>query len=189
MGIASANTVCAMPQDPRTFVAQDLRHNLTDAERRLWARLRDSQIGVRFRRQEPIGDYIADFVARRARLVVELDGSQHTEDADAARTAYLESRGYRVLRFWNNEVLQNTDGVVLVIQAALRSPRASPPCPRPERGRERSRCEPLPLSGGGQGGDSLDGRGAAYAYLRDSAAIAARTAACGESIGAIRSMA
>ena len=134
MGIASTSTVPTMPQDPRTFVAQDLRHSMTDAERRLWSRLRDSQLGVRFRRQEPIGTYIVDFVARRARLIIELDGGQHSAEIDTARTAFLESRGFRVVRFWNNEVLQNQEGVLCVIQDALNSPHASPPPPSPLKG-------------------------------------------------------
>lgn len=100
--------------------ARALRQASTDAERRLWARLRDRQIsGWKFKRQHPIEKFVADFACREAWLVVELDGGQHTAEGDAARTAALEASGWRVLRFWNDEVLRNTDGVLHAIQAAL----------------------------------------------------------------------
>ena len=102
--------------------ARRLRKTPTEAETRLWSRLRRRQIdGHRFRRQVPLGSYVVDFACLEARLMVEVDGGQHAEriDADAARTAWLEGRGYRVLRFWNNDVLANTDGVVETIRAAL----------------------------------------------------------------------
>ena len=87
---------------------------MTDAERRLWSRLRDRQLGgYKFRRQAPIGDYIDDFLCEEKRLVVEVDGGQHADlGKDQARTAVLESLGYRVVRYWNNEVLATTDGVL-----------------------------------------------------------------------------
>ena len=102
--------------------AVNLRNNLTDAEQRLWSRLRRRQIGGhRFRRQHPIGPYVVDFVCLAEKLVIEVDGGQHANQAghDNRRTAWLESRGYRVARFWNNEVLGNTDGVVQVIRNTL----------------------------------------------------------------------
>jgi very-short-patch-repair endonuclease len=78
----------------------------TDAERKLWSKLRGRQLAsVKFRRQHPLGPYVLDFYAEDHRLVVEVDGGQHTPEADAARTAWLEARSCRVLRFWNNEVL------------------------------------------------------------------------------------
>lgn len=97
--------------------ARKLRRTSTDVERKLWARLRDRQLkGAKFRRQNAIGPYIADFFCLAARLVVELDGGGHDAEeqrlADAARTAYLENCGYRALRFWNNEVVENIDGVI-----------------------------------------------------------------------------
>jgi very-short-patch-repair endonuclease len=95
--------------------ARELRRNSTDAEARLWFRLRDRQLhGLKFRRQHRIGPFIADFYCDESRLVVELDGGQHFDaaQADARRTAYLESEGILVLRFWNNDVLSNTDGVL-----------------------------------------------------------------------------
>ena len=94
--------------------ARRLRRESTDAERKLWSRLRAQQLGCKFRRQVPIDRFIADFVCIEAKLVIEVDGGQHNIDVarDLERTAVLESAGYLVLRFWNNEVLQNTDGVV-----------------------------------------------------------------------------
>ncbi len=105
--------------------ARRLRTYPTEAEKRLWTVLRRQQVeGHRFRRQAPIGRYIVDFVCLRRRLVVEVDGGQHASrvQADTARTAWLESQGFRVLRFWNNNVLGNTNGVVEAIRQALREP-------------------------------------------------------------------
>jgi very-short-patch-repair endonuclease len=93
--------------------ARTLRRNMTDAERALWRLLRSGHIeGHRFRRQEPLDHYIVDFVCFDARLVIEVDGGQHFESkSDAKRDTYLRSQGFRVLRFWNNDVLSNPDGV------------------------------------------------------------------------------
>jgi very-short-patch-repair endonuclease len=90
---------------------------VTDAERKLWRRLRElSTGGSHFRRQATIGAYFADFACRARRLVIELDGGQHVEkahiDADAKRDAYMRANGYRVLRFWNNDVMSNIEGVL-----------------------------------------------------------------------------
>jgi very-short-patch-repair endonuclease len=104
-------------------LARSLRSMPTDAETRLWSRLRRKQLGgFRFRRQHPIGDYVVDFFCPEAKLIIEVDGGQHSADAarDAARTRWLEACGYRVIRFWNNEVLGNTEGVLVVILEALR---------------------------------------------------------------------
>ena len=96
-----------------TPLAQKLRREPTDAALRLWSRLRAKQLGVQFTREFQIGNAIADFACRRAKLVIEVDGGQHADSpTDEARTQMIESYGYRVIRFWNNEVLQNTDGVV-----------------------------------------------------------------------------
>ncbi len=104
--------------------AQQLRSIPTDAEIRLWSRLRRKQLhGFRFRRQQPIGPYFVDFFCPKAKLVIEVDGGgQHAmrETKDALRTRWLEERGYRVVRFWNNDVLANTDGVISTILDALR---------------------------------------------------------------------
>ena len=96
--------------------AKELRRNMTDAEHRLWYHLRAHRLGGKFRRQQPLGRYIVDFVHLGARLVVEADGGQHNgSDRDAARDAWLQANGYRVLRFWNNEILQDTDAVLETI--------------------------------------------------------------------------
>jgi primosomal protein N' (replication factor Y) len=98
-----------------------LRAQATDAERRLWALLRDRQIGgCKFRRQHPVGPFFADFAAVERRLIVEADGGQHADShADARRTAWLESQGWRVIRFWNNEILTNPEGVARAVLEAL----------------------------------------------------------------------
>jgi very-short-patch-repair endonuclease len=94
---------------------------MTDAEKALWAKLRGHQLhGMGFRRQESIGPYVVDFVCREAKLIVEVDGGQHAEsESDAVRDAFLARGGFRVLRFWNNEVLSNLDGVLARIAEAL----------------------------------------------------------------------
>jgi very-short-patch-repair endonuclease len=101
--------------------ARQLRRDATDAERRLWSALRDRRLsGYRFRRQYSIGRFIVDFACTRHHLIVEADGGQHADnEADRRRTAWLESDGWRVLRFWNNDVLANTDGVVETILKEL----------------------------------------------------------------------
>ena len=97
-----------------TPVARRLRAEMTDAERLLWSRLRGEQLGSRFTRQFPIGNAVADFVCRSARLVVEVDGGQHDLAAarDAARTRMIEDHGYSVIRYWNSDVMGNLDGVL-----------------------------------------------------------------------------
>ncbi len=120
--------------------AKELRQNRTDAEKRLWGRLRRKRVdGFRFRQQAPIGKYIVDFVCFEAKLVVELDGGQHAEQAeyDAKRTEWLESQGFQVLRFWNNEVFENIEGVEEVVQAALQSGGEAHPLPDPPPSRGR----------------------------------------------------
>ena len=112
--------------------ARTLRKNETDAERALWIALRKfKQAGLHFRKQAPIGPYVADFACHRARVIVELDGDQHGEDRnvvyDAKRTAYLNSRGYRVLRFANWEVLRERQRVLDAIFHFAKSPH--PPRP------------------------------------------------------------
>ncbi|HXA38253.1 MAG TPA: DUF559 domain-containing protein [Phenylobacterium sp.] len=104
-----------------TLRAQRLRREDTEAEARLWGSLRDRRLGGwKWRRQVPRGPYIVDFLCVESRLVVELDGSQHADnlDYDERRTAYLERSGLRVLRFWNSEVLTNSDGVCWAILEA-----------------------------------------------------------------------
>ncbi|MBI4798080.1 MAG: endonuclease domain-containing protein [Desulfarculus sp.] len=114
-------------------LARSLRKGQTDAEALLWRRLRARSLAdYKFRRQYPVGPFIVDFVCLERTLVVEVDGGQHAVNLqqDRAREEYLFSQGYRVLRFWNNEVLANIEGVLAAILSALRespSPQPSPP--------------------------------------------------------------
>ena len=110
------------PLSLKILRARQLRRRSTDAESTLWHELRSRQLsGHRFKRQHPIGNFIVDFVCLESHLVVELDGGQHLEsgDYDAARTAYLLDRGFTVIRFWNNQVLNELDGVREAILLAL----------------------------------------------------------------------
>ena len=114
---------------------------MTDAERVLWRLLRECFPEQHFRRQVPIRHFITDFASHRAKLVIEVDGGQHNEGGDGTRTRIIEEEGYRVIRFWNPDVLSNRDGVWTSIDAAIRE--------------HASRA--LPLDGGGLGGgDSGD---------------------------------
>ena len=107
------------PNRGKVRVERKLRS--TDAERKLWFALRDRRLGgFKFVRQEAIGPFVADFVCRERNIVIEVDGGQHADNArDLRRDAYLAGEGYRVLRFWNNDVLANRDGVLLTILEAL----------------------------------------------------------------------
>ena len=102
--------------------AGELRKELTPAEKKLWAYLRGDKLnGVSFRRQHAIGNFIPDFVSIKKKLIIELDGSQHIEQAayDAERSKYFESLGYKVVRFWNNQVENDVNGVIRAIEIAL----------------------------------------------------------------------
>ncbi len=145
--------------------AKNLRQNMTDAERRLWRELRAQRFsGWKFRRQEPLGAYIADFICHDARLVIEIDGGQHAESQrDLARDAWFGEQGYRVLRFWNNEVLAQPDAVLEQIYLTLNNHLSSnsfsrstlSPNPSP-RGRGEPSCGSITLpspSGRGVGGE------------------------------------
>ncbi len=118
-------TIFAMPKyrsNPKTMhKAGQLRKEPTPAEAKLWSRIRNDQLGVTFRRQHAIGNYIPDFCSPKAKLIIELDGSQHLEqeEYDEERTKYLNSLGYKVIRFWNNEVTNHMDGVILAIVHAM----------------------------------------------------------------------
>ncbi len=117
--------------------ARALRRNATDAERVLWRHLRDRRlVGFKFRRQVVIGRYIVDFVCLEAKLIVEADGGQHQVlmDEDTRRTSELERLGYRVLRFWNHLILQETEAVLERIRLALVAPSPQPSPPEGERG-------------------------------------------------------
>ncbi|MDX2167403.1 MAG: endonuclease domain-containing protein [Deltaproteobacteria bacterium] len=111
--------------------ARYLRRNMTDAERRLWRHLRMRDLGgCRFRRQRPVGPYVVDFACLERSLIVEIDGGQHNDvvhlAADQRRTEYLQRRGFRVVRFWNNEVFENLDGVCEEIRRLLEEPPSRP---------------------------------------------------------------
>jgi very-short-patch-repair endonuclease len=102
---------------------QELRRNSTNAERKLWSILRNRALqSFKFRRQQPLGPFIVDFVCLERRLILEVDGGQHAEEAsrDAQRTKWLEEQNFRVLRFWNNDVLGNPEGVAQQIAEALK---------------------------------------------------------------------
>jgi very-short-patch-repair endonuclease len=126
-----------MPQTPprrldhRVPRARALRRDATEAEKKLWQHLRQPPFKQnQFRRQATIGPYFADFASHHAKIVVEVDGGQHAGNAsDEVRTRYLEALGYRVLRFWNNEVFENIAGVLSVIDAAVNAD--TPPTPDP----------------------------------------------------------
>ena len=121
--------------DRRTATAKALRRHMTDAEQRLWRHLRAHRLeGAKFKRQQPLGPYVVDFVCFESRLVIEVDGGQHQDsEADASRDAWLREQGFRILRFWNNDVLANLPAVLETI-AGHTAP--SPP--------------PLPREGGGE---------------------------------------
>jgi very-short-patch-repair endonuclease len=116
-----------LTEDQRDF-SRALRKAPTDAERRLWSRIRQQQLhDARFRRQHPIGPYFADFACVEHRLVVELDGGQHADSAsDAIRDEFMQQHGWRVLRYWNNDVMANIDGVLVAILQALDTPPPQP---------------------------------------------------------------
>jgi len=129
--------------DPRVPRARRLRRDMTDAERKLWWHLRRLPIEhSHFRRQATIGPYFADFACHERRLIIEVDGAQHNEPEnvarDAERSAYLRSQDYRILRFWNNDVLKNIDSVMEAILVAMHQYEASPPpLPPPHRAKLR----------------------------------------------------
>jgi very-short-patch-repair endonuclease len=117
-----------MREGQKRDAARALRRNATDVEQTMWRLLRDRRLsGIKFRRQVPIGPFVADFASISDRLVVELDGSQHAESSsDARRDAFFISEGWRVLRFWNNDVMQNRDGVLESVAQAAALTRLGP---------------------------------------------------------------
>jgi very-short-patch-repair endonuclease len=118
-----------------TGVARRLRKYSTDTEQHLWRHLRDRQIGgFKFRRQQPVGRFVVDFVNLEKKVIVELDGGQHALDPmDKIRDEWLRAEGYRVLRFWDNQVFSNLEGVLETIRNALLTPHPDP-LPQGERG-------------------------------------------------------
>jgi very-short-patch-repair endonuclease len=134
--------------------AARLRRDMTDAEAALWLRLRNRRLdGFKFRSQWSLEPYVADFCCLAARLVIEVDGGQHNEKKDARRTERLQARGFRVIRFWNNDVLTNMDGVLEVISAALKGQEG-------QQKEEDPHPSPLPQAGEGVARDARSGRGA-----------------------------
>ncbi|WP_092954774.1 endonuclease domain-containing protein [Falsiroseomonas stagni] len=103
----------------RHATARRLRRDATEAEQKLWALLQQEALGVRFRRQHPIPPYFADFACTAMKLVIEVDGGQHSGPHDATRDAAMAAQGWRVLRYWNNDVLANADGVVSDIRRVI----------------------------------------------------------------------
>ncbi len=140
--------------------AQSLRRDMTDAEIKLWSILRSGQLdGAKFRRQQPIGPFIVDFVCQQHRLIIEADGSQHCDsESDAKRDAFLRAKGYRVMRFWNSDILGSIDAVGEEILRALSGPhpptaaRRAPPSPSGGEGFGSSLPRsPTPLPPGARG--------------------------------------
>ena len=126
--------------------AKALRSNQTEAEQRLWYHLRAHRfMGLKFKRQKPVGRYIVDFVCLEQRLIIEIDGGQHAEQEtyDQQRDAWLRRKGYTVLRFWNNEVMQQLEGVLehVRLTCACSHTAPSPPAPLPQAGEGRQKGE------------------------------------------------
>jgi very-short-patch-repair endonuclease len=129
------------PIRPTSPHASRLRRDATDCEQRLWQLLRNRGLdGFKFRRQATIGPYVVDFLCAQHRLIVEVDGGQHNEDADRIRTRFLKRQGYHILRFWNHEVVENIEGVIEAIRIRLNAVRAAQDSPSPN---------PLPQAGEG----------------------------------------
>ena len=134
-----------------TDLARKLRHEGTEAEKRIWHLLRSRQIGTKFRRQQPIEGYVVDFVSFERRLIIEIDGVQHADPSDyeERRARCLEANGFRILRFWNNDVIENEEGVYERIMTELHAARAPSPSQVFDLGPSLSRSrgsQRLPLS-------------------------------------------
>ena len=108
----------------KTTLARNLRKNATIQERRLWNLLKNRQFhNLKFKRQQPIGDYIVDFICKEAKIIIEVDGGQHNESEnikyDKTRTEFLNGLGYKVIRIWNNEIYENIEGVINILEQAI----------------------------------------------------------------------
>lgn len=135
--------------------ARKLRANQTNAERRLWQAIRKNQLGPKFRRQAPIGPFVIDFLSHQAKLSIELDGGQHAEmqTYDTNRTAFIESKGFHVLRFWNTDIFENLEGILMTIAQSIQHPHPDLP-PQAREGaidentaRAASTQVPAPITG------------------------------------------
>ncbi|MEW6678402.1 MAG: endonuclease domain-containing protein [Pseudomonadota bacterium] len=157
----------ALPKDILAY-ARDLRGQQTDAEQLLWQILRAKRfLGLKFRRQHPVGRYILDFYCGELKLAIELDGGQHAEHQayDQDRTRFLEEQGIHVLRYWNNQMLGETEAVLETIHQEVMGRRPSPPAPLPLAGEgsntsvdsSASPSSPSPASGGGVRGEGQRG--------------------------------
>ncbi len=135
------------PPSSAVMHARRLRKNATDAEREMWGLLKSHFPEVRFRRQVPIRHYIADFASHSAKVVIEIDGGQHGMEKDATRTAAIEAEDYRVIRFWNNDVMNNASGCMTMLGQLLR-----PEHPQPATTSEQARksAHPAPIEGEGK---------------------------------------
>ncbi len=121
--------------------ASRLRRDMTDVERAVWRALRNRQLeGFKFRRQATVGPFVVDFLCVEVAMVIEIDGGQHSGEADRARTGFLEARGLRVMRFWNSDVVDNFDGVIEAIRIALL-----------KNEKKKTLTQPSPASGRGLG--------------------------------------
>jgi very-short-patch-repair endonuclease len=144
-GIKGEGVIFCLDKAQTANLGRGLRRQGTPAERILWSKLRNKQLnGVKFRGQQRLGNYLVDFVSFEKKLVIEVDGGQHSEDRileeDSVRTAWLNSQDFRVMRFWNNEIIHNLEGVLIKIEAVLGikapSPFSSSPIEGEENGRE-----------------------------------------------------
>jgi very-short-patch-repair endonuclease len=133
------------PPGISTLRARELRRNATPAELCMWRLLREEFPEGRWRRQVPVRHYIADFASHRLRIIIELDGGQHSDFGDAARTAAIEDQGYRVIRFWNNEVLKNSEGCLIRLAEVINQPHPHPTATR----RSAKSPYPPPIEGEG----------------------------------------
>ena len=145
--------------------ARGLRQHSTDAELALWMRLRSRQLaGWKFRRQVPMGKYIVDFVCFERKVVIEVDGGHHQEQAryDTTRTTWLESQGFRVFRFWNHEILTDVEAVQEALLGALQgdapSPQSPSPQPSPIKGEGEDSSPPVKGEGSGGAREKIQGR-------------------------------
>ena len=110
--------------DKRNILAKILRKNSTIQEKRLWNLIKNHKFhGLKFKRQQPIGNYIVDFICKEAKIIIEIDGGHHNEtentESDIIRTQYLEQKGYKVIRFWNNEIYENIEGVIKKLEQEI----------------------------------------------------------------------